>query len=159
MQSKLTRTAEDKSFFDAFGFFVWRQAFSDQEIQAIDDAFEQVVTGELHAKGLKRDRLDARFAIDPGFCERHAVLRGHTDAIFRLAFSPDNHWLVTAGRDRTARLWDMTSDSPAETGVIAYQLNTTVRSVAISGDSRWLVLGSQSYVDDETAMVHCLQLP
>ena len=52
-----------------------RQVFSDQEIRAIDDAFEQVVSYELQARGLKREQLDRRFAIDPGFCDRHPVLR------------------------------------------------------------------------------------
>ena len=49
MERKLTRTPEDKAFFDTFGFFVLRQVFSAQEIQAIDDAFEHVITHELLA--------------------------------------------------------------------------------------------------------------
>ena len=76
-----------------------------------------------------------------------------------MAFSPDNHWLVTTGRDGKARLWDMTSDSPAETGDIVFQVNSPIRSVAISSNSRWLILGAHRYVDDETPMVHRVQLP
>ena len=35
-----------------------------------------------------------------------AVLRGHTGGVSRALFSPDGSRIVTASRDRTARLWD-----------------------------------------------------
>ena len=35
--------------------------------------------------------------------------RGHTDAVFGVAFSPDGERLATASLDRTARVWDVAS--------------------------------------------------
>ncbi|MCL2648657.1 MAG: WD40 repeat domain-containing protein [Phycisphaerales bacterium] len=36
-----------------------------------------------------------------------AVLRGHTDTIIRIAFSPDAKHLITASTDHTARIWNI----------------------------------------------------
>lgn len=34
------------------------------------------------------------------------ILRGHQNDVMRVAFSPDNRWLVTSSRDNTIRVWD-----------------------------------------------------
>jgi WD40 repeat protein len=35
-----------------------------------------------------------------------ATLRGHTDGLFAIAFSPDGTRVLTGSNDDTARLWD-----------------------------------------------------
>jgi WD40 repeat protein len=38
-----------------------------------------------------------------------ALLCGHNDTILALAFSPAGHWLASAGKDGTIRLWDLST--------------------------------------------------
>ena len=81
------------------------------------------------------------------------VLRGHQEGVTGVAISPDNHWLVTAGKDYsdrvqdpdnpealdTARLWDLSAKDPAANPV---ELHQPVRHLAISPNNRWLAAGS-----------------
>ena len=82
------------------------------------------------------------------------MLRGHEDAVDAVAISPDNHWLVTASVDRTARLWDLTAKNPAASPVVLRGHEKEVSAVAISPDNHWLLTGSQ----DQTARLWPLQI-
>jgi hypothetical protein len=82
------------------------------------------------------------------------VLRGHEGAVDAVAISPDNHWLVTASVDRTARLWDLTAKNPAASPVVLRGHEKEVSAVAISPDNHWLLTGSQ----DQTARLWPLQI-
>jgi WD40 repeat protein len=65
------------------------------------------------------------------------VLGGHSSAIFDAAFSHSGDYLVTASRDRTARIWKI----PAPTTTSSHiNLNTAFRTIAISADDRLLAL-------------------
>jgi WD40 repeat protein len=63
--------------------------------------------------------------------------------IHAVAISPDNHWLVTGSRDRTARLWDLTAKDPSANSVILRGYDSTVWKLAISPDNHWLATGSR----------------
>lgn len=61
------------------------------------------------------------------------VLRGHTDAVTALAWSPDGSRLVSASRDATVRLWDPVRGE----GLLALAGGSgALHAVAISGDGR-----------------------
>jgi WD40 repeat protein len=68
-------------------------------------------------------------------------LKGHTDYVSAVAFSPDNRFLVSsgAGRDRTIRVWDVTTGEVLRT-LGGHQ--DWVLSVAVSSNGRYIVSGS-----------------
>ncbi|MDY7078288.1 MAG: hypothetical protein SXV54_15335 [Chloroflexota bacterium] len=68
------------------------------------------------------------------------VLRGHTDRVWCVAFSPDNRWLVTGSVDATARLWNVRN--PSTDPIVLRGHEEWVWSVAFSPDNHWLVTSS-----------------
>lgn len=70
-----------------------------------------------------------------------AILRGHTDFVRSVAFSPDRRILASAGSDMTIRLWDVSAH--AEVGAPMIGHTGAVEAVAFSPDGRELASGSQ----------------
>ncbi|WP_214327014.1 nSTAND1 domain-containing NTPase [Nonomuraea sediminis] len=71
-----------------------------------------------------------------------APLRGHTDAVYAAAFSPDGRTLATAGVDHSVRLWNVANPlSPTPIGTPLTGPADTVFALAFSPDGRTLAAG------------------
>lgn len=75
-------------------------------------------------------------------------LTGHRGGIEDLAFSSDGSLLVSAGSDRTARVWPI-GDGFAGEGRIAATIDDTVWGIAIDPTGRWLATAGE----DQTVRV------
>ena len=78
------------------------------------------------------------------FCQYPEILiqEGHFDSIRALAFSPDGKILASASRDKSIKLWDVTS------GLLLRTLKShseTVTSIAFADEGKTLVSGSDDH--------------
>ncbi|MCC9607864.1 hypothetical protein LOC68_02955 [Blastopirellula sp. JC732] len=67
--------------------------------------------------------------------ELKQTLRGHRDAIYSVAFSPNSQWLATGSYDKDAILWDLQAGSPLKT--LAGH-NDAIYDLAFRNDSKVL---------------------
>jgi hypothetical protein len=81
-------------------------------------------------------------------------IAGRESPVDAIAISGDSRWLVTAGADKTARLWDLTAEDPSQTAVVLRGHDNLVLAVAISADNRWLVTAGV----DKTARLWALRV-
>lgn len=92
-----------------------------------EDGHRRYVSGEL------------KFWTMPDFKEVRAV-RGHSDAIHRLALSPDDRVLATASYDNTVKLWDVAAGKDLAT---LEPKTESVCGLAFSPDGTMLATGSK----------------
>ena len=52
---------------------------------------------------------------------------------------PDGRWLVTAGQDRTARVWDLAAKQPEDSVLVLRGGGQGIDKLAVSPDGRWVV--------------------
>lgn len=74
--------------------------------------------------------------------ELAATLKGHTDAVFAVAFSPDGKYVATASFDSTLKLWDAATGKEIRTYGGAAGHTKQVISLAFSSDGTMLASGS-----------------
>ena len=83
--------------------------------------------------------------------EADAVLRGHSQALYRAIWSPDERFIATASQDHLVRLWE------GSTGRALTALGThtdAVYDIAFSGDGGYLMSGSE----DGTAHLYACEV-
>ena len=64
---------------------------------------------------------------------------GHTRSINAIAFSPDNRWLASGGKDNVIKIWDLTMGNILRT---LYGHTSNVNALAVSPDGKLLASGS-----------------
>src|SRR5262245_37654157 len=72
-----------------------------------------------------------------------AVLKGHTEAIYSIAYTPDGKYVVTGSFDKTLKIWDAVNGKEVKTiagGVAGHQ--NLVLTVSVSPDSANIASGS-----------------
>jgi len=77
-----------------------------------------------------------------------ATLRGHSEKINAVAFGPDDQYVVSCSRDRTARAWDTSTGRQ----IAAYTADSALRSIALSPHDDVVAVG------DVAGRVHLLRL-
>jgi len=64
---------------------------------------------------------------------------GHTSSVNAVAFSPDNRWLASGGKDNVVKIWELATGNILRT---LYGHTTNVNTLAVSPDGKLLASGS-----------------
>jgi WD40 repeat protein len=91
--------------------------------------------GKKLASGGSQDRLVNIWYLTPGYADAklEQTIENHADWVFGVAFSPDGKYLLTCGRDKTAKVWDLT----AKESVLTFpDHQNAVYGVAVKGDGK-----------------------
>src|SRR6478752_7654210 len=72
------------------------------------------------------------------------IQKGHELAVIAVAVSPDSNYVATGSRDKTAKLWELSTGREVRS-FLGHEFSVT--AVDISSDGKYLLTGS----NDETA--------
>jgi WD40 repeat protein len=75
----------------------------------------------------------------PGDKPELILQTGHTRSANAVAFSPDNRWLASGGKDNVIKIWDLANGNVLRT---LYGHTTNVNALAVSPDGKLLASGS-----------------
>src|SRR5262245_31126417 len=70
------------------------------------------------------------------------VLKGHSEAVYAVAYTPDGRYVVTASFDKTLKVWDAATAKEVKTFAGPQGHQNLVLSVAISSDGQLVASGS-----------------
>jgi len=70
---------------------------------------------------------------------------GHTKPANAVAFSPDNRWLASGGKDNVIKIWDLANGNVLRT---LYGPTSNINALAVSPDGRLLASGSGDINDE-----------
>lgn len=70
---------------------------------------------------------------------------GHTQSVNAVAFSPDNRWLASGGKDNVIKIWDLSNGNVLRT---LYGHSSNINALAVSDDGKLLASGSGNVKDD-----------
>src|SRR5262245_44862482 len=72
-----------------------------------------------------------------------AVLKGHTETVYAIAFTPDGKYVVTGSFDKSLKLWEVPSGKEVRTYAGPTGHQNLVLGVAVSADGKSLASGGQ----------------
>src|SRR6266542_2079306 len=75
----------------------------------------------------------------PGDKPELILQTGHTRSAIAVAFSPDNRWLASGGKDNVVKIWDLATGNVLRT---LYGHTKNVNALAVSPDGKLLASGS-----------------
>src|SRR5262249_61638466 len=81
----------------------------------------------------------------PGGTPELILQTGHTKSATAVAFSPDNRWLASGGKDNVIKIWDLTNGNILRT---LYGHSSNINALAVSDDGQLLASGSGDVRDD-----------
>ena len=72
-----------------------------------------------------------------------AILKGHGETVYSIAFTPDGKYAVTGSFDKSIKLWEVPSGKDVRTYTGAAGHKDLILSVAFSPDGKSIASGSQ----------------
>ncbi|MEN8244368.1 MAG: caspase family protein [Thermodesulfobacteriota bacterium] len=113
------------------------------------------IGGYLAGQTVERDAIRLH---DFASGEVQALLKGHTDNVLALSFSPSGRWLASAGKDHSILLWDLSALQGHHMGKSPVVLTGhTARITGLAWSSTGSRLASASY-DGTIGLWNCGQL-